>query len=166
MLIKLHLEWCQKKHWRQSYMGSYYSRLVTSSEEEQKPEINSEEKKEIKKEKKPKTQGKNKSKRNGNQDDTNIRVTLPYKPKGEMFAVAETFQGGSRLQLICEDGERRMGRIPGKLRRRMWVRENDLLIVVPWSFQDTKADVKFRYTPTQTSNLKRLGKIPEILDIY
>ena len=83
-----------------------------------------------------------------------------------MFAVAETFQGGSRLQLICEDGERRMGRIPGKLRRRMWVRENDLLIVVPWSFQDSKADVKFRYTPTQTSNLKRKGKIPEILDIY
>ena len=49
---------------------------------------------------------------------------------------------------------------------RRWVRENDLLIVVPWSFQDSKADVKFRYTPTQTSNLKRRGKIPEILDIY
>ena len=106
-------------------------------------------------------------KKYGNQvDETNLRVTLPYKPKGEMFAVAETFQGGSRLQLICEEGERRMGRIPGKLRRRMWVRENDLLIVVPWSFQDSKADVKFRYTPTQTSNLKRKGKIPEILDIY
>ena len=114
---------------------------------------------------------KNKSKNKKNKKNTphpteNIRVTLPYKPKGEMFAVAETFQGGSRLQLICEDGKRRMGRIPGKLRRRMWVRENDLLIVVPWSFQDTKADVKFRYTPTQTSNLKRKGKIPEILDIY
>ena len=109
---------------------------------------------------------KNKNKKNAPQPTENIRVTLPYKPKGEMFAVAETLQGGSRLQLICEDGKRRMGRIPGKLRRRMWVRENDLLIVVPWSFQDTKADVKFRYTPTQTSNLKRKGKIPEILDIY
>ena len=107
-----------------------------------------------------------KSKKSDTGPTENIRVTLPYKPKGEMFAVAETFQGGSRLQLICEDGKRRMGRIPGKLRRRMWVRENDLLIVVPWSFQDTKADVKFRYTPTQTSNLKRKGKIPEILDIY
>ena len=107
-----------------------------------------------------------KGKKNVQQPTENIRVTLPYKPKGEMFAVAETFQGGSRLQLICEDGKRRMGRIPGKLRRRMWVRENDLLIVVPWSFQDSKADVKFRYTPTQTSNLKRNGKIPEILDIY
>lgn len=107
-----------------------------------------------------------KNKKSNTEPTENIRVTLPYKPKGEMFAVAETFQGGSRLQLICEDGKRRMGRIPGKLRRRMWVRENDLLIVVPWSFQDSKADVKFRYTPTQTSNLKRNGKIPEILDIY
>ena len=107
-----------------------------------------------------------KNKKSNTEPTENIRVTLPYKPKGEMFAVAETFQGGSRLQLICEDGKRRMGRIPGKLRRRMWVRENDLLIVVPWSFQDSKADVKFRYTPTQTSNLKRNGKIHEILDIY
>ena len=130
------------------------------SEEETKPE-------QPKKKSKPKKgKGKHGKKHNNQVDETNLRITLPYKPKGEMFAVAETFQGGSRLQLICEDGERRMGRIPGKLRRRMWVRENDLLIVVPWSFQDSKADVKFRYTPTQTSNLKRRGKIPEILDIY
>ena len=121
----------------------------------------------IEEEKKENKVEKKKPKKGQIQDEeANLRVTLPYKPKGEMFAVAETFQGGSRLQLICEDGERRMGRIPGKLRRRMWVRENDLLIVVPWSFQDSKADVKFRYTPTQTSNLKRRGIIPEILDIY
>ena len=125
----------------------------STAEEEKKPDTN-------------KNKKNKKNKKNTPAPSENIRVTLPYKPKGEMFAVAETFQGGSRLQLICEDGKRRMGRIPGKLRRRMWVRENDLLIVVPWSFQDSKADVKFRYTPTQTSNLKRKGKIPEILDIY
>ena len=148
---------------------------MTASEDEQPQEKSEEEtnsKKETKSEEKvvkskpKKGKGKHGKKKNYQVDETNLRVTLPYKPKGEMFAVAETFQGGSRLQLICEDGERRMGRIPGKLRRRMWVRENDLLIVVPWSFQDSKADVKFRYTPTQTSNLKRSGKIPEILDIY
>jgi len=154
---------------------------VASSEKEEKKvdleekvseEKNTEKVEEIKKDtnKKTVTPKKNKGKKSKkNQpppDEANLRVKLPYRPKGEIFAVAETFQGGSRLQLICEDGERRMGRIPGKLRRRMWVRENDLLIVVPWSFQDSKADVKFRYTPTQTSNLKRLGKIPEILDIY
>ena len=141
-------------------------------EEKVSEEKNTEKVEEIKKDtnKKTVTPKKNKGKKSKkNQpppDEANLRVKLPYRPKGEIFAVAETFQGGSRLQLICEDGERRMGRIPGKLRRRMWVRENDLLIVVPWSFQDSKADVKFRYTPTQTSNLKRSGKIPEILDIY
>ncbi|MEC7687373.1 MAG: translation initiation factor eIF-1A [Candidatus Thermoplasmatota archaeon] len=141
---------------------------MTSSEENSEENTSEDEEQSKDEEKKVEKNKKTKAKKGQQQQNTeaNLRVTLPYKPKGEMFAVAETFQGGSRLQLICEDGERRMGRIPGKLRRRMWVRENDLLIVVPWSFQDSKADVKFRYTPTQTSNLKRLGKIPEILDIY
>ena len=141
-------------------MGTHLNTTVTSSEDEQlqdSPEGDDEDDEEIEK-------GETKDK--APDEVVNLRVTLPYKPKGEMFGVAENFQGGSRLQVICEDGVRRMGRIPGKLRRRMWVRENDLLIVVPWSFQDSKADVKFRYTPTQTANLKRRGKIPEILDIY
>ncbi|HJN32159.1 MAG TPA: translation initiation factor eIF-1A [Candidatus Poseidoniia archaeon] len=151
---------------------------MTSSEDEQSPDIQkksaeesetkekAEEVKPKAEEVKPNAKKVKPKKKQGNVGEVTLRVSLPYKPKGEMFAVAETFQGGSRLQVICEDGIRRMGRIPGKLRRRMWVRENDLLIVVPWSFQDSKADVKFRYTPTQTANLKRRGKIPEILDIY
>ena len=180
-------------------MGTHLNVVVTSSEDEQSPDIQKEsaEESEIKEkakevkpkakevkpkaeevkpkakevkpkaeEVKPKAKKVKPKKKHGNVGEVTLRVSLPYKPKGEMFAVAETFQGGSRLQVICEDGIRRMGRIPGKLRRRMWVRENDLLIVVPWSFQDSKADVKFRYTPTQTANLKRRGKIPEILDIY
>jgi len=166
-------------------MGTHLNAVVTSSEDEQSPDIQKEsakeseikeEAKEVKpktkevkpktKEVKPKAKEVKSKKKAANEGEVTLRVSLPYRPKGEMFAVAETFQGGSRLQVICEDGIRRMGRIPGKLRRRMWVRENDLLIVVPWSFQDSKADVKFRYTPTQTANLKRRGKIPEILDIY
>ena len=152
-------------------MGTHLNAVVTSSEDEQSPDIQKEsaEESEIKEkaeEVKPNAKKVKPKKKHGNVGEVTLRVSLPYKPKGEMFAVAETFQGGSRLQVICEDGIRRMGRIPGKLRRRMWVRENDLLIVVPWSFQDSKADVKFRYTPTQTANLKRRGKIPEILDIY
>ena len=176
--LELKMERCPKALGRQSYMGTHLNAVVTSSEDEQSPDIQKKsaeesETKEKAEEVKPKAEEvkpnakkvKPKKKAN-NEGEITLRVSLPYKPKGEMFAVAETFQGGSRLQVICEDGIRRMGRIPGKLRRRMWVRENDLLIVVPWSFQDSKADVKFRYTPTQTANLKRRGKIPEILDIY
>ena len=113
-------------------MGTLVDRNVTNDSEETEAveESTAEE------EKKPDTNKNKKNKKNKKntpEPTENIRVTLPYKPKGEMFAVAETFQGGSRLQLICEDGKRRMGRIPGKLRRRMWVRENDLLIAVSYT---------------------------------
>ena len=50
----------------------------------------------VEKAKKPEKNKSKKNKKNTPQPTENIRVTLPYKPKGEMFAVAETFQGGSR----------------------------------------------------------------------
>ena len=53
------------------------------------------------------------------------------------------------VSVLCADGQTRMARIPGKMRRRQWVREGDLIIVWPWDFQDSKADVKHRYTKTQ-----------------
>lgn len=95
-----------------------------------------------------------------------VRVRLPNKYKGEIFAVADQIMGGSRLRVICEDGTTRLARIPGKLRRRMWIREGDLLIIAPWDFQQEKADVRFRYTSTQSAYLSRQGKIPESIDVF
>ena len=68
--------------------------------------------------------------------------------------------------MLCADGETRMARIPGKMRRRQWVREGDLLIVWPWDFQDSKADVKHRYNKTQALYLSRKGVLPEDVDIF
>ena len=81
--------------------------------------------------------------------DGKIRVKMPNKKVNEMFALASQILGGRRVTVLCADGETRMARIPGKMRRRQWVREGDLIIVWPWDFQDSKADVKHRYTKTQ-----------------
>ena len=94
------------------------------------------------------------------------RGPLPDKRKREMFAVAEQMMGGSRLRVICEDGEARMARIRGKHKRRMWIREGDLLIVQPWDFQDEKCDVIYRYIKTQAQQLSREGRIPDTLDVF
>ena len=72
--------------------------------------------------------------------DGKIRVKMPNKKVNEMFALASQILGGRRVTVLCEDGETRMARIPGKMRRRQWVREGDLIIVWPWDFQHSKAD--------------------------
>ncbi len=96
----------------------------------------------------------------------NLSVRLPNKEKGEIFAVAEQLVGGSRMKAICEDGKSRMVRIPGKMKRRHWIRNGDLLIIKPWEFQNDKADVILRYTKTQANNLDRKGIIPDVINIF
>ena len=103
-----------------------------------------------------------------------IRVKLPNGGKkrgelgykGEMFALAEEILGGRRVTVLCADGQTRMARIPGKMRRRQWVREGDLIIVWPWDFQDSKADVKHRYTKTQAMYLSRKQVLPDVVDMF
>ena len=102
----------------------------------------------------------------GDASDTKIRVKMPNKKVNEMFALASQILGGRRVTVLCEDGETRMARIPGKMRRRQWVREGDLIIVWPWDFQDSKADVKHRYTKTQAMYLSRKGVLPEDVDMF
>lgn len=95
-----------------------------------------------------------------------VRTRLPDHKRGELFGIADSLQGGSRLKVNCEDGKSRMARIPGKLKRRMWIREGDLVIIRPWDFQNEKCDVVFRYTKTQASYLSRRGMIPKQIDIF
>lgn len=98
--------------------------------------------------------------------DEKIRVNLPNERVNEMFAIADQILGGRRIRAICADGEERISRIPGKMRRRQWVREGDLIIIQPWDFQPSKADVKSRYTKTQALYLSRKGVLPDIVDIF
>jgi len=95
-----------------------------------------------------------------------IRVPLPKRKVNEMFAIADQILGGRRVRSICEDGESRLARIPGKMRRRQWVREGDLIVIQPWEFQDEKANVCMRYTKTQSLYLSRKGVLPEIVDLF
>lgn len=95
-----------------------------------------------------------------------LRVKMPDKKEGELFGIADALVGGSRLEVMCEDGVKRLARIPGKMKRRMWIREGDLVIVKPWDFQNDKADVVWRYTKTQAEYLSRKQMIPTQIDVF
>jgi len=95
-----------------------------------------------------------------------VRIRLPNRKEGEMFAIADQLVGGSRVKVVCEDGKSRMGRIRGRIKKRKWIRSGNLLIVRPWDFQDDKADIIYCYTPTQASNLARRHKIPDNINVF
>ncbi len=76
---------------------------------------------------------------------------------GEMLGVVEALLGGNHLRVRCVDGKSRLGRIPGRMKRRLWVKAGDLVLVTPWSFQDSKSDVLYRYNRTQVEWLQRKG---------
>ncbi len=93
-------------------------------------------------------------------------MRLPNKKEGEIFGIADQLLGAARIKVMCADGKSQLGRIPGKMKKRMWIREGDLVIVKPWSFQTEKADIVWRYTKTQANYLSRKHMIPNIINIF
>jgi len=93
------------------------------------------------------------------------KVKLPIKD--EQFAVVSEMSGGSRMTALCEDGKTRMVRIGGKFKKRMWVRERDLILIKPWPVQgDRKADLVHRYLPNERNWILKRDILPEELQIW
>jgi len=86
-----------------------------------------------------------------------VRVRVPRKENNEVLATVSRLLGANRVRLQCMDGNVRMGRIPGSKKKRMWVHEGDIVIATPWSFQDEKADVIWKYTRPQANWLENKG---------
>ena len=88
-------------------------------------------------------------------------------PSGDQqYAIVREMSGGSRMVALCEDGKNRMVRIPGRLKRRMWTRVNDIILIKPWVVQaDSKADLVYRYLPAERNWLRKRKMLPEDLVI-
>jgi translation initiation factor 1A len=85
-----------------------------------------------------------------------IRVRIPER--GEILGIAKANLGGSRFEIRCIDGRTRICRIPGKFKKRMWVKIGNLVLVKPWVVQaDERADIIWNYTKAQEAWLDRKG---------
>jgi translation initiation factor 1A len=93
--------------------------------------------------------------------ESNIKPRLPQD--FEVLGVAEKLLGYDRVMVKCLDGFTRLCRIRGKMKRRVWVRLNDIVIVSPWDFQrDKRGDITYRYRRNQTAWLKDNGYLEEM----
>ena len=90
-----------------------------------------------------------------------FRVRLP---KGkETFGLLEQRLGGSRMRVRCLDGKTRICRVPGRLKKKLWIREGDVLLIEPWQLGgDEKGDVIYKYKPNQVDWLRKNGHLKEL----
>lgn len=88
-----------------------------------------------------------------------IRLRLPRRDEGEIFGVVTLMTGTEFLKVLCDDGKERAMRIPGKMRNKVWIKENDVVIVKPWEFENHKGDFVWRFLPLQVQKLKRDGHL-------
>jgi translation initiation factor 1A len=106
-----------------------------------------------------------------NQPPVVKRVKMPYRKNGEMFGRITDIYGQERMGVYCEDGKHRLGRIRGKIKKRVWIRKGDLVVVNPWDFetqtegQKEKCEISWRYLRHEISWLTRRNLVPENLDI-
>ena len=76
----------------------------------------------------------------------------------DVLGVAVKLLGFDRVLVKCQDGHERLCRIRGKMKRRVWIREGDIVLVSPWDFQsDKRGDVIWRYKRSQAEWLRKKG---------
>jgi len=76
----------------------------------------------------------------------------------DVLGIAMKLLGFDRVLVKCQDGNERLCRIRGKMKRRVWIREGDVVLVSPWDFQsDKRGDIIWRYTRSQADLLRKNG---------
>jgi translation initiation factor 1A len=99
---------------------------------------------------------KKKKKAQGEQEPGVVhRIRTPVE--GEVLGIAIQMLGGSRVRVQCMDSKLRLCRIRGKIVKRLWIREDDIVLVSPWPFEDERGDIVHRYTKTQAIWLEKNG---------
>ncbi len=78
----------------------------------------------------------------------------------DVLGVVVKLLGFDRVLVRCQDGNERLCRIRGKMKRRVWIREGDVVLVSPWDFQTGKrGDIVWRYKHSQADWLRNKGHL-------
>ena len=114
----------------------------------------------------PKNKGKvSKNPRRGKNENEAEKRELIFKEDGQEYAQVTKMLGNGRLEALCFDGTKRLCHIRGKLRKKVWINQGDIILVGLRDYQDAKADVILKYNADEARNLKTYGEIPETVKV-
>ncbi|KAJ9108563.1 hypothetical protein QFC19_002279 [Naganishia cerealis] len=106
-----------------------------------------------------------KNRRRGKNENDDEKRELVFKEDGQEYAQVTKMLGNGRLEAQCFDGEKRLAHIRGKMRKKVWINQGDIILISLRDFQDDKADVIVKYTVEEARNLKQYGELPDTTKI-
>ncbi|CAA7016079.1 unnamed protein product [Microthlaspi erraticum] len=110
----------------------------------------------------PKNKGKGgKNKKRGKKEDDDDKRELVFKEDGQEYAHVVRMLGNGRCEAKCIDGVTRLCHIRGKMHKKVWIANGDVILVGLRDFQDEKADVILKYTSDEARLLKAYDELPK-----
>lgn len=108
----------------------------------------------------PKNKGKGGKNRRRGKNEGEEKREIQVKEEGQEYAQITKILGGCNFEAQCFDKVVRTCHARGKMRKRVWINLQDIVLISLRDFQDGKADVIVRYTAEEARRLKAMGELP------
>jgi len=89
-----------------------------------------------------------------------VRARLPRQ--GEKIGTVIQRLGGNRMLIKTNDGKTINARVPGRFKRSMWLRLNDVVLIETWENDEEKADIIFKYSSGAINQLRKRGLLSNV----
>ena len=70
--------------------------------------------------------------------------------------------GNGRFQVECFDGKTRLGILAGNMRKKVWINNNDIILISKWAFltDSDKCSIVHKYDRDEVKKLQKEGEFP------
>lgn len=92
--------------------------------------------------------------------DTGFTRELLIKEEGQEYAQITKILGSSRFECKCFDGQTRIGKVRGKMHKKVWIELGNLVIIGLRDYQDGTGDIFHKFNDEESRKLKSLGELP------
>jgi len=89
-----------------------------------------------------------------------LRVRMPRGK--ELIGIIMQRFGGNKMEVKATDGKIRNCRVPGKYKKKLWLRPRDVVILVPWEYDNSKGDIIYKYPSAGVNQLKKQGTLSKL----
>ena len=113
----------------------------------------------------PNNKGGKKYKRNKNIAQENKNTRFKDENESQEYAQITSALGNCRFDVLCFDGKSRLATMCGKMRKRVFVNQGEIVLVSLRDWQDSKCDIIDKYNANDVQKLKQKKCIPDFIKL-